>query len=432
LQVEGQHTGENIAASIQRTVDEWSIGLPNAVTTDNAANEQKAIRLLGYTRFGCYGHRINLVVKKAIQCDEIKDLLKKGRTLVSFFHKSSSATDMLAEQQRLNTGQTEKQDHRLIMDCKTRWNSTLNMLDRLVEQTPYIVNIANLTTISKSTSQTIKLNAYSFAEMSILQDVIKLLKPFEIATTVLCSQISPTMQHVMPVTKKLLSATEEHEDDAEVVKIMKRKMATELRKRAETEELPLLAALLNPDTKLLPFATDEEKQRARQLLREKASVTKVKKDEQLETAGPTLPQLPEIPNDDDDDEVQVKEPENPAKKARIQCSDAIEWLGDVCITSVSEMPKETLLDAEIDRYFSFTRKESDASLTLLQWWKENEQIFPNLAAVAKGVLSVPASSVPAERVFSLAGTIVSKKRNRLSPENVNKFIFLNMNMKLYW
>jgi len=149
LQVEGQHTGKNIAASIQRTVDEWSIGLPNAVTTDNAANEQKATRLLGYTRFGCYGHRINLVVLKAIQCAEIKDLLKKGRTLVSFFHKSSSATDMLTEQQRVNTGQTGKKDHRLIMDCKTRLNSTLNMLDRLVEQTPYFVNIANLTTISK-------------------------------------------------------------------------------------------------------------------------------------------------------------------------------------------------------------------------------------------------------------------------------------------
>ena len=75
--------------------------------------------------------------------------------------------------------------------------------------------------------------------------------------------------------------------------------------------------MLNPDTKHLPFAKDEEKQRVRQLLREKAtymaSVTKVKKEEQLETAGPTLPQLPEIP-DDDDDEVQVKEPENPAKK----------------------------------------------------------------------------------------------------------------------
>ena len=81
----------------------------------------------------------------------------------------------------------------------------------------------------------------------------------------------------------------------------------------------------------------------------------------------------------------------------------------MCITGVSEMPKETLLEAEIDRYLLFTRKESYASLTLLQWWKENEHLFPNLAAVAKGVLSVPASSVPAERVFSLAGTIVSKK-----------------------
>jgi len=45
----------------------------------------------------------------------------------------------------------------------------------------------------------------------------------------------------------------------------------------------------------------------------------------------------------------------------------------------------------------------------LQWWKENETKFPTLAVVAKSYLAAPATSTPSERLFSAAGTIVSKK-----------------------
>ena len=44
----------------------------------------------------------------------------------------------------------------------------------------------------------------------------------------------------------------------------------------------------------------------------------------------------------------------------------------------------------------------------ITWWKENTIGFPTLSRMAKNYLSVPA-----EEVFSTAGDIVSKKRNRL-------------------
>lgn len=139
--VEGKHTDENIAANLQATMTDWKLSPPTAITTDNAANEQKAIRMLGITRFGCFGHRINLVVKKALETPDISSLLKKGRHLVSFFHKSSSATDLLIAKQKLLV--PSKISHRLVMDCPTRWNSTLSMLSRLAEQMPIIVNVAS-------------------------------------------------------------------------------------------------------------------------------------------------------------------------------------------------------------------------------------------------------------------------------------------------
>jgi len=49
--------------------------------------------------------------------------------------------------------------------------------------------------------------------------------------------------------------------------------------------------------------------------------------------------------------------------------------------------------------------------------------------LAKKYLSVVATSVPCERLFSEAGQVISQKRNRLSPDRVNQLLFLNSFLK---
>ena len=63
----------------------------------------------------------------------------------------------------------------------------------------------------------------------------------------------------------------------------------------------------------------------------------------------------------------------------------------------------------------------------MEWWEKNKLNYPTLYKTAKVLLSIPATSVPAERVFSLAGFICRKRRNRLTSGNVNTLIFLNKN-----
>ncbi len=63
----------------------------------------------------------------------------------------------------------------------------------------------------------------------------------------------------------------------------------------------------------------------------------------------------------------------------------------------------------------------------LDWWKVEHSHFPHLAQLARKYLCVCGTSVPSERMFSLAGHITNG-RSRLLPENVNKLVFLARNM----
>ncbi|CAG2219590.1 unnamed protein product [Mytilus edulis] len=155
--VEGSHTGENIANALKEVKENWS--LPDIIAvTDNAANEKKAFQILNWIRFGCYGHRINLVVKNALSVSkEISHVIAKGRKLVTFFHQSTSANDSLMAKQKLLL-QEEFVGHKLIMDVPTRWNSTVAMLRRPLKQTPAILALAtdSSETLSKTALATVK------------------------------------------------------------------------------------------------------------------------------------------------------------------------------------------------------------------------------------------------------------------------------------
>ncbi|XP_063791772.1 zinc finger protein 618-like [Pseudophryne corroboree] len=54
---------------------------------------------------------------------------------------------------------------------------------------------------------------------------------------------------------------------------------------------------------------------------------------------------------------------------------------------------------------------------LLEWWSKHAGSHSRLASIAQKYLATPATSVPCERLFSLAGHIVQKKRVSLSSEN---------------
>ena len=75
---------------------------------------------------------------------------------------------------------------------------------------------------------------------------------------------------------------------------------------------------------------------------------------------------------------------------------------------------------EVDRY------QAD-DISPLTWWKMNGHRFPHMQQLARAVLAIPATSTPAERLFSAAGLVCFKKTCSLSAEHVDMLVFLHQN-----
>ena len=70
---------------------------------------------------------------------------------------------------------------------------------------------------------------------------------------------------------------------------------------------------------------------------------------------------------------------------------------------------------------------SDITTTesVLNYWHRKAGIWPKLATVAVSVLSVPATSTPSERAFSLASRTLEERRTQLCDTSVDSLLFLH-------
>lgn len=82
-------------------------------------------------------------------------------------------------------------------------------------------------------------------------------------------------------------------------------------------------------------------------------------------------------------------------------------------------------DLSTEFYDYIALPQSTGNEDILKWWQVNKGRFPVLAEMARDLLSIPATSVPSERLFSKAGLIIRKQRNRLTNESAKCLLCLN-------
>ena len=60
---------------------------------------------------------------------------------------------------------------------------------------------------------------------------------------------------------------------------------------------------------------------------------------------------------------------------------------------------------------------------MLDWWKQHQVEFPNVALMARQYLSCPASSASVERLFSSVGVVYADKRKSAGADTLESIMF---------
>lgn len=85
---------------------------------------------------------------------------------------------------------------------------------------------------------------------------------------------------------------------------------------------------------------------------------------------------------------------------------------------------------ELNEYLNCTKTiSSNCQLNenSLKFFDEFKSLFPRVAKIAKILLCIPASSVPAESLFSVTGIIQNEQRNRINPLLLNYVSLIKLN-----
>lgn len=78
--------------------------------------------------------------------------------------------------------------------------------------------------------------------------------------------------------------------------------------------------------------------------------------------------------------------------------------------------------SQLDLYLEESKLDHTIELNVLEWWKTNEKRLPEVARMAKDILSIPISTVASESSFSLGSRILTKWRASLKPDNAEALV----------
>ncbi|XP_026828422.1 zinc finger BED domain-containing protein 1 [Ooceraea biroi] len=381
-EMEECHTAQHLSSKLQFIIREWNlIGKVTAIVTDNASNILAALRLMNNIieeteDVTCSAHSLQLSIYKGLQIDDINCIINKASKIVAHFKHSTVATNALQRAQE----QIQSEKKKLIQSCRTRWNSTYFMLERLIQnRIPVETVLSNRTVTSSAVAQKLEVSEYDWI---LMENLIKVLKLLQMAITFLCSDTMSPTSITRPIIRTVLdNHIQINEDDDNIIHQLKETVVSDLTDRfrlnwdeSESPNITInqLASFLYPRSKDLLAEPVAVRSKIRSIIAEKIH----------------------------HEETQHEEAEN----TQINCLDFLFQTNSNVNnpqTQLSHYLAEPQISHNMDPY---------------EWWKNHEKRYPSIAKLAKTYLAIPASSAGSERVFSTAGNIVTAKRSSSDPD----------------
>lgn len=275
-----KHTAVNLASVKTSLMEEWGIvSKVTCLVTDGAANMLACGKALRLRHAICVAHTLNLIVKKSLDLTPVLSAIRtKARRLVGYFRSSTTAKVgsltlfsyllmyylfiiapfftitlifcVLKEKLALIQEQMGKPKLKLIQEVETRWNSTFQMLQRLVDQRePVGAALSGLVSdIPVLTSE----------EYTNITGCLSILSPFHEATVELSEEKRVSGSKVIPLLKMIEKMLQEEtmrstnplarELGEHLIKHLREKLHT-----LQSSSIMSLPTLLDPRFKTIGF-----------------------------------------------------------------------------------------------------------------------------------------------------------------------------------
>uniref|UniRef100_A0A3B3Q6P6 HAT C-terminal dimerisation domain-containing protein n=1 Tax=Paramormyrops kingsleyae TaxID=1676925 RepID=A0A3B3Q6P6_9TELE len=375
-----RHYSDACAEQFLTVADDWGIQEKvTTVRTDSARNMVAVARKLPFHHMPCAAHILQRTITVCLSDSGFADTMTKCRKIVAHFKHSPANTEEL-HQQQISLGQQKDQ---LIQDVSTRWNSSLDMITRLLRNEEAVK-----TTLAQQKHKLVMLTASEWDKLHKLQN---LLEPCKYVTELLGGEAYVSCSVVLPVFCHLHHVMRVSDEDPAYVARFKTAFSKDLAEHQAdmNGEWLKLASGLDPRFKDLKCLSRGEREQVW------SSLEKILEEGGLSANTP-----------------QPCEKHEPAKKKRI-----------LLLGSDSDSEEENHHSNALHHY----RAEPSIAMDQcpLEWWSAHAGAHVTLSSLARKYLATPATTVPCERLFSLAGTAVQNKRASLNSENVNKLVCLS-------
>ncbi|EXX65125.1 hypothetical protein RirG_136280 [Rhizophagus irregularis DAOM 197198w] len=379
LRITGSHTGNAIYEILNKLLVDFDLKQKIiSITTDNGSNMVVACRLLkndfdiqtpalDFIHSRCICHILNLAVNAGLK--HVENLIKKLRKIVKRVRRTQL---YLEELERLAIAANHTFKHP-ILDVKTRWNSVFLMAERALILKDDLL-------IIKSRHQPLQDIWLNEREWEKIEHLVNLLSQFHIATAELSTQTYPTIAYARVVLLGLLVDLNENRGHnyslSEVLLAIRNKIQEYW---AHIDKMTHVPAFFDPRYKTIAYKNLEI-------------------NEILEPIRNNFPDsaLSNLPSNNN---------------------------ASIFVQRLSSVRQQR--NSNTDELLKYW-ESADASFDIepLSWWHAHSTEYPILSKMAQSYLSVQASSVPCEQLFSLAGNVVSKKRNRLDEDTTRACLCL--------
>ena len=396
------HTAEVISEVLYEALVEWNLDEKiSTLTLDNCSTNDKVIPKLvkkidksklmldgKLLHMRCAAHILNLIVRDGLEV--IKDSIAKICESVAYWTATPKRIEKFEE---IAKHVKVKLEHKLGLDCKTRWNSTFKMLSIAM---PYKAVFSRASIVDKLYDC-----APSEEEWDFCREVVGRLKLFNDTIVVFSGTNYVTANiHLLKICEAKEQIRKWSVCGNPIIEKMSFEMNEKFNKYWKEIQGPMgLATILDPRFKtnfLLGFIE---------------TLTGHSHEECTERVTEIRNCLYDLMK-----EYEVEEDEDNTESS---APPLFSWgvLSIISAHVASRRPTIFRFKSELERYLEDELVPIETeNFKILDWWKVAGTRYPILRKVARDIFAIPVSTVASESAFSTSGRVLSEHRSRLNSD----------------